>query len=85
MTVQSDISAALEAAFQPHELTVENESFRHSVPPESETHFKVVLVTEQFAGERSVKRHQRVYGVLAEWLAGPVHALALHTLSLIHI
>ena len=79
MTVQSDISAALEAAFQPHELTVENESFRHSVPPESETHFKVVLVTEQFAGERSVKRHQRVYGVLAEWLAGPVHALALHT------
>ena len=79
MTVQSDITAALEAAFQPRELTVENESFRHSVPPDSETLFKVVLVTEEFAGERSVKRHQRVYGVLAEGLAGPVHALALHT------
>jgi len=79
MTVQSDITAALEAAFQPRELIVENESFRHSVPPDSETHFKVVLVTEEFAGERSVKRHQRVYGVLAKWLAGPVHALALHT------
>ena len=69
MTVQSEITAALEAAFQPRELSVENESFRHSVPPDSETHFKVVLVTEQFSGERSVKRHQRVYGVLAEWLA----------------
>ena len=79
MTVQSEITAALEAAFQPCEITVENESFRHSVPPDSETHFKVVLVTEHFAGEHSVKRHQRVYGVLAEWLAGPVHALALHT------
>ena len=79
MTVQSEITAALEAAFQPSELTVENESFRHNVPPDSETHFKIVLVTEQFTGERSVKRHQRVYGVLAEWLAGPIHALALHT------
>ena len=79
MTIQSEITAALQAAFQPSELAVENESFRHSVPPDSETHFKVVLVTEQFAGERSVRRHPRVYGVLAEWLAGPVHALALHT------
>ena len=50
MTVQSEITAALEAAFQPRELSVENESFRHSVPPDSETHFKVVLVTEQFSG-----------------------------------
>ena len=40
MTVQSEITAALEAAFQPRELSVENESFRHSVPPDSETHFK---------------------------------------------
>ena len=79
MTVQAEITAALESAFQPLVLTVENESYRHSVPPGSETHFKVVLVTEKFAGERSVKRHQRVYGLLAEWLAGPVHALALHT------
>ena len=81
MTIQSEITTALEIAFQPSEITVENESYRHSVPPDSETHFKVVLVTDQFAGERSVKRHQRVYGVLAEWLAGPVHALALHLYS----
>ena len=79
MTIQSEVTTALEAAFQPSELIVENESYRHSVPPDSETHFKVVLVTDQFTGERSVKRHQRVYGVLAEWLAGPVHASALHT------
>ena len=79
MTVQAEITSALESAFQPLVLTVQNESHRHSVPPDSETHFKVVLVTEQFAGERSVKRHQQVYGVLAGWLTGPIHALALHT------
>jgi stress-induced morphogen len=28
---------------------------------------------------RSVKRHQAVYGVLAEYMGSPIHALALHT------
>ena len=79
MTVESDITSALEAAFHPSLLRVENESHRHNVPRDSETHFKVTLVTASFEGERSVRRHQSVYGVLAEWLEGPVHALALHT------
>jgi BolA protein len=38
-------------------------------------------VTEQFAGQRQVQRHQAIYAVLAEELAGPIHALALHTYS----
>ena len=79
MTVENDMTLALRTAFQPSILQVENESHRHNVPPNSETHFKVTLVTESFVGQRSVRRHQSVYSVLAEWLAGPVHALALHT------
>jgi len=79
MTVVSDITSALQAAFHPSLLRVENESHRHNVPRDSETHFKVTLVTASFEGERSVRRHQSVYAVLAEWLEGPVHALALHT------
>lgn len=51
----------------------------HSVPPGSESHFKVILVSEQFSGLRQVPRHQKIYGVLADELAGEVHALALHT------
>ena len=51
----------------------------HSVPPNSETHFKVVAVSGEFDGKRSVARHQLIYGLLAEELAGEVHALALHT------
>ena len=77
--IKDEINAALQVAFAPQTLLVENESFRHNVPEGSETHFKVTLVSEAFSGQRSVKRHQSVYAVLKEWLAGPVHALALHT------
>ena len=41
---------ALEDAFQPSLLSVENESHRHNVPADSETHFKVVHVAERFTG-----------------------------------
>ena len=79
MIVQAEITDALKDAFDPSTLTVENESHRHNVPPNSETHVKVTLVSEFFEGQRSVRRHQSVYAVLGDWLAGPVHALALHT------
>ena len=79
MTTEQTIRQRLEGAFQPQHLEVINESHQHSVPANSETHFKVVLVSEVFAGRRKVARHQQVYAQLAEQLAGPVHALALHT------
>ena len=81
MIIQQEIEARLAEHFVPAHLRVENESHQHSVPPNSETHFKVELVSEQFEGTRKVARHQAVYKVLAEQLAGPVHALALHTYS----
>ena len=79
MSIQSVIEQKLQTEFNPQQLEVTNESFMHNVPPGSETHFKVVLVSDAFAGKRPVARHQAVYKALAEELAGPVHALALHT------
>ena len=79
MKVQSAIQKKLEVEFQPIYLNIVNESNNHNVPPNSETHFKVTVVSNLFEGQRSVQRHQRVYGVMADELAGPVHALALHT------
>ncbi|CAA0087710.1 DNA-binding transcriptional regulator BolA [Halioglobus japonicus] len=81
MTVQQDIETQLETTFSPAVLEVTNESHMHSVPANSETHFRVVLVSASFDGCRSVARHQQVYAAVAEQLAGPVHALALHTYS----
>ena len=79
MNVQESIESKLAAGLNPAHLEVLNESHQHNVPPNSETHFKVVLVAGDFEGKRKVARHQAVYGLLAEELAGPVHALALHT------
>ncbi len=79
VSVQQQIESRLEQQLAPALLEVSNESHMHSVPPNSETHFRVVVVSEAFSGQRKVARHQQVYAVLAEELAGPVHALALHT------
>lgn len=79
MSVQSTIENKLQQAFHIQHLDVANESHMHSVPENSETHFKVVLVSESFIGKRQVARHQLIYAALAQELAGPIHALALHT------
>ena len=78
MSIQSAIETKLTAAFMPVDLAVINESHQHSVPPNSETHFKLILVSDQFAEMTLVKRHQSVYEALAHELANGVHALALH-------
>lgn len=62
-------------------LQLDNESHMHNVPPASESHFRLVVVSPAFAGLLPVRRHQRIYGLLADELAGPVHALALHTFT----
>jgi len=79
MTVQQEIEQQLNAQLNPLFLDVANESHQHSVPPNSETHFRVVVVSEAFDGRRKVARHQQVYAALNAQLQGPVHALALHT------
>ena len=79
MTVQARIEEKLQAGMTPVYLEVSNESGDHNVPAGSETHFKVVLVSGAFQGARLVARHRQVNRLLADELAGPVHALALHT------
>ena len=71
MSIQIQISEALERRSSPARCGVENESHKHNVPPNSETHFKVTLVSDAFESQRSVRRHQAVYAVLGDWLAGP--------------
>ncbi len=75
----STIRQQLEEALQPTYLSVINESNRHNVPPDSQTHFKVVIVSAAFDGQPLLARHRMVYRVLEQVLAGSVHALALHT------
>lgn len=79
MTRQNQIETKLNNAFTPSYILVENESRKHSVPPGSESHFKVVLVSEIFLDKGLLARHKAVNKALADELNGQIHALALHT------
>jgi BolA protein len=79
MIVQQEIERRLQQHYDSGHVEVANESHMHSVPENSETHFRVVIVSDAFVGQRKVARHQQIYSLLADQLEGPVHALALHT------
>ncbi|AJR09661.1 transcriptional regulator BolA [Photobacterium gaetbulicola] len=77
--IQERIEDKLQQAFSPLHLDVINESYMHNVPEGSESHFKVVVVSEQFEGMRLIGRHRAVNTALADELANDIHALAIHT------
>lgn len=79
--VQERIRERLTAGLACSHLEIDNESHKHRVPPGSESHFRLVIVSEDFGGHRLVARHRLVNRLLREELAGQVHALALHTFT----
>ncbi|MFQ6021794.1 MAG: BolA family protein [Acidiferrobacterales bacterium] len=81
MTTQVTIEKKLNDRLAPVHLEVINESYMHNVPAGSESHFKVTVVSDEFEGKMLVARHRLINEILAEQLSGPVHALALHTLT----
>ncbi len=81
MNVQQTIEQKVNEQVSPVHLEVLNESYKHNVPPGSESHFKVTVVSKEFEGKGLVARHRLLNDTLAEELAGPVHALSLHTLT----
>ena len=79
MQVKAFIEEQLTTHLAPAFLQVDDESHMHNVPDGAQSHFKVTVVSEQFAGSRLIGRHRQVNTLLADALSGPVHALALHT------
>ncbi|CAK7298209.1 bolA-like protein 1 isoform X2 [Vulpes vulpes] len=77
--VEAAIRTKLEQALNPEVLELRNESDAHAVPPGSETHFRVAVVSSRFEGLSPLQRHRLVHAALSEELAGPVHALAIQT------
>lgn len=77
--IQETIEAKINEALNPDYLRVENESYMHNVAPGAESHFKLVVVSRAFEGQRLLARHRQINSVLMEELAGGVHALSMHT------
>lgn len=59
-------------------LDVTNESHRHHVPPNSETHFKITVVTTKFEGMSLINRHRRINALAQMEFDTGLHALAIH-------
>ncbi|XP_030638378.1 bolA-like protein 1 [Chanos chanos] len=75
--VETAIRTKLTQAFQPEHMEVLNESHMHAVPPGSESHFRVLVVSTQFEGQSLLQRHRMVNEALREELSTCVHALAI--------
>lgn len=79
MSIQSAIEDKLKNGLNVSHLEVINESGNHNVPDGSESHFKVVLVSDNFDGQTLIARHRQVNKILEDELKNKIHALALHT------
>jgi BolA protein len=89
MSMQSDIERKLQAAFAPDRLAVINESHLHAghhhveaghvetFDGAGETHFRIRIVSEKFAGMSRVERHRAVNELMKPEFAKGLHALAI--------
>ncbi len=81
MTLKNRITQRLTEALQPLSLAVIDESHHHAghagARPGGETHFRVMIESEAFAGETRIARHRRINALLAAELRDGVHALAI--------
>lgn len=75
--VQKQIVTVLREKFSVVYLDVINESHTHNVPENSETHFKIVLVSDDFTNKSLVMRHRQV-----QEFVNAKHFPTLHALSL---
>jgi BolA protein len=85
MRVAATIRSRLTAAFEPERLDLVDESARHvghaGARPEGESHFRLEIVAEAFAGKGRLERQRLVYAALGELMQGEVHALSISALT----
>lgn len=79
--IADTLTQKLKVAFAPQHLEVIDESHLHEghmgARDGGETHFRVKMTASAFDGLSRLDRQRAVMDVLADELAGPVHALAL--------
>jgi BolA family transcriptional regulator, general stress-responsive regulator len=80
------IREKLTLALSPDRLVIEDDSARHAghhhdggvdARPGGESHFNLEVVSVAFEGKGRVDRQRLINGLLADELAGPVHALSI--------
>ena len=75
--IENQITEIINDKLSPSVLNIINESFMHNVPTGSESHFKLIVVSDEFKDLTNVKRHQLIYRTLNE-IMDEIHALSIH-------
>ena len=85
MKLETRMREKLMVALKPRRLDLVNESHLHaghaSSPNTGESHFRVLIVSDDFTGQTRVARHRIVNDVLRDELEDGVHALAIKALA----
>ncbi len=48
---------------------------------EDKTHFEALVVSEEFAGQSRIRRHQMIYGTLGALMGREIHAMSIQALT----
>jgi BolA protein len=75
--IEKKIINGLNKNFKLISLKIVNESFMHNVPEGSESHFKIVIVSDSFTKKSLIERHKDIYKALEE-IMNDIHALSIH-------
>ena len=78
--IESQIINTLSTSMNLSSLKIINESFMHNVPKGSESHFKIVVVTNDFNNLSIIQRHKLIYKTL-DSLMNKIHALSIHAFN----
>lgn len=85
MSIAENMKTKLEAEFLPLHLEILDESSKHAghagARPGGETHFRLYIVSDAFAGCNRVARQRMIMTCLQAELADRVHALSIKALS----
>jgi BolA family transcriptional regulator, general stress-responsive regulator len=85
MTVADAIRQKLRAALAPSRLDLADESARHAghagARPQGESHFRLTIVADAFAGKSRIDRHRLVFQALGSLMQSDIHALAITALT----
>lgn len=81
---EQQIRQRLEAAFEPTELLLKDQSQLHAGhegAKDGRGHFDVTIVSSVFDGKNRIERHRMVYDALGTLLESDIHALRIKAYS----
>ena len=80
MIVQNKIDKLLRDNLNVSKLIIRNDSSKHNVSPNSESHFNVQIVSDDFEDLSQIQRHKLVYKAVESLLA-EIHAFSITAIT----